>query len=406
MTPQRIVIVGAGQAAVQAIETLRRRGYAGSIILIGEEPFLPYQRPPLSKDFLLPGSPEPILIRPERFYRDHCVDVRLRTRVCEIDRAAQRVRLHDGEALAYDALLLATGGRPRRLQLPGCDLSGVHELRTLYDAQRLRNMLNGAKRLAILGGGYLGLEVAASCRKRGLDVKLFELSERLMQRTTSAPVSAFYFDEHVRKGVHVFCGTRVCELIGDPRARVREVACDDGSRFAADVVVVAVGLEPADELAKAAGLHCSGGISADEYCRTSEPNIFAAGDCSNHPNGRYGLRLRVESIDNACEQGASAALNMLGVPTAHDAVPSFWSDQYDLNLVTVGLFHGHDEVLLRGDVASRSFTACYLRQGELIAVDCINRPKDHLAGRKLTPLRLRPDRTKLADAALPLQSCI
>ena len=401
---ENIVIVGAGQAAVQAIDTLRRRGFAGNLIVVGDEPWLPYQRPPLSKKYLAGAlGRERLLLRPQQFYEQYSVEVRSGRRVEEISRREQRVCLDDGSSLAYDALLLATGGRPRPLEVPGANLEGVHTLRTLADADRIRCGLSAGTRLVIVGGGYVGLEIAATARELGLTVTVLEMAGRIMGRVTCPEVSAFYEAEHARHGVSIHRNVRVRALSAQSDERVRGVVTEDGGEYPADIVLIGVGVVPAVELAAAAGLSCDNGVVVDEYCRTSDQAIYAAGDCANHPSLHYGRRLRLESVDNAFEQGTSAALNLLGMTTAHDKVPWFWSDQYDLKLVIVGIGQGYDSVVLRGDPASRAFSACYLRDGELIALDSINMPKDQMAARKLIPGRARPDPQRLADPGIALK---
>jgi 3-phenylpropionate/trans-cinnamate dioxygenase ferredoxin reductase subunit len=405
---QQIVIAGGGQAAVQAVDTLRRKGFAGKLTLVGDEPWLPYQRPPLSKKYLAGAlERERLTIRPAQFFAEHQVQVQLGRRVGEILRREQRVRLDDDTVLAYDALLLATGSRPRRLAAPGTELAGVHFLRTLADADRIRAECASGGRMVIVGGGYIGLEVAATARGLGLEVTVLEMAERVMNRVTCTQVSGFYESEHARQGVRILCNARVRALAADARSgRVRAVLTEDGAEHPADIVIVAVGVAPADELATTAGLECDNGILVDQYCRTSDAAIHAAGDCVNQPSPHYGRRLRLESVDNAFEQGASAALNLLGTPTAHDKVPWFWSDQYDLKLVIVGMCQGYDTVVTRGAAAARSFSACYLRGGELIAIDTVNQPKDQMAARKLIAAHARPDPDKLADAAIPLRDTL
>jgi 3-phenylpropionate/trans-cinnamate dioxygenase ferredoxin reductase component len=405
---ERVLIVGAGQAAVQAIDTLRRRGFTGAITLVGEEPEWPYQRPPLSKKFLAGAlEHDRLLIRPAHFYSDHAVEARLGRRATQIDREARSVQLDDGSALPYDKLLLATGSQPRVLTAPGAGLEGVHTLRSIADVVRLQRDFGPGRKLVVVGGGYIGLEVAATARELGLEVTVLEMADRVMNRVTCPEISSFYEAEHTRHGVRVVCNARVRALHGGGSpARVRAVACDDGSEYAADVVLVGVGVVPRDELAQAAGLECSNGIVVDEHCRTSDPHIYAAGDCTNHPNPHFGRRLRLESVDNAFEQATSAALNILGTPTVHDKVPWFWSDQYDLKLIIVGICHGHDCVVLRGSPASRSFSACYLRGGELLAVDTVNHPKEQMVARKLIAVHARPDLAKLADPTVALKDCL
>jgi 3-phenylpropionate/trans-cinnamate dioxygenase ferredoxin reductase subunit len=408
MQPSRIVIVGAGQAAAQAIDTLRRKGFTGSIVLVGDEDSWPYQRPPLSKKYLAGRlEPERLLIRPPHFYSEHGVETRLGERVAEIERGAQRIRLDDGARLAYDELLLATGSRPRALGVPGAELAGVHFLRSVRDVEEIRTDLQGARRLVIVGGGYIGLEVAATCRELGLETTVLEMADRAMNRVTCAEVSEFFQAEHAHHGVRILCNKRVRAIAGESSSgRVRAVVCDDDTEYPADLVIVGVGVAPADELASAAGLQCSNGISVDEFCRTSDPRILAAGDCSIHPSPHYGRLLRLESVDNAFEQGTSAALSIIGSPVKHDKVPWFWSDQYDLKLIIVGLNHGYDNLVIRGNATARSFSACYLLSGELIAIDTVNAAKDQMAARKLIAARARPNLDKLADPNVPLRDCV
>jgi 3-phenylpropionate/trans-cinnamate dioxygenase ferredoxin reductase subunit len=386
----RIVIVGAGQAAAQAVETLRKRGHAGPITLIGDETLLPYQRPPLSKKYLA-GAMERdrLLLRHAAHYLDHGVDLRLGFAAVRIDRAARRVEIADGGAVEYDALLLATGSHPRTLEVPGVPRAGVHTLRSVADVERLRGELVAGRDIAIVGGGYIGLEVAATCRELGLEVTVYEAADRVMARVVSPVVSAFYEAEHARRGVVIRKGVRSVSPLTDLTP-----------------FLLAVGVLPTDALARDAGLPCDNGIVVDEHCRTSDPHIWAAGDCANHPSPHYGRRVRLESVDNAFEQGTTAALNMLGIPTVHDKVPWLWSDQFDLKMVIVGLSAGHDDVVVRGDPASRSFSVCYLRAGELIAVEAINQTKDQMAARKMIPARMRPDRARLADPAVPLKDAV
>lgn len=402
---KKIVIVGAGQAAAQAIDTLRGKGFRGSIILVGEEPHLPYQRPPLSKKYLAGAlETERLLIRPAHYYAQHEVDTRLGTRVESIDRDVGYVVLGDGSLISYDALLLATGARPRRLSCPGIELAGVHVLRNVADVERIRKDLDRGRRLVIVGGGYIGLEVASSARELGLEATVLEVASRVMNRVTCAAVSEFFEAEHGRHGVNIVCNARVRALVGTDR--VQAVVCEDGSEIAADVVVIGVGADPADELAAAAGIECANGIVVDEFCRTSDPRVYAAGDCTNHPSAHYGRRLRLESVENAFEQGTTAALNMMGTPTVHRGVPWFWSDQFDLRLAIVGVSQAADLVVLRGDPGKRSFSACYVRGGELVAVDSVNAMKDQMAARRLIPARVHPNLEKLMDVRIPLRDSI
>jgi 3-phenylpropionate/trans-cinnamate dioxygenase ferredoxin reductase component len=294
----------------------------------------------------------------------------------------------------------------------------VYYLRTVADVDRLRRELKSGRRAVIVGGGYIGLEVAATCRGLGLEVTVVEATNRVMSRVVSPEVSRFYEAEHARQGVQILCNARLQELVArgsssesDPpeaspgTERVSAARLADGRELPADFVLISVGVVPTDGLARDAGLACDNGIVVDEYCRTSDPHIWAAGDCAQHPSIHYDARVRLESVDNAFEQGTSAALNMLGLKTVHDKVPWFWSDQFDLKMVIVGLTTGFDQLVVRGDPASRAFSVCYLKAGELIAIETVNHIKDQMAARKLIPARARPDPAKLANDAIALKDC-
>jgi 3-phenylpropionate/trans-cinnamate dioxygenase ferredoxin reductase subunit len=400
-----IIIVGAGQAGAQAIDTLRREGFTGRLVLIGDEPELPYQRPPLSKKYLSGEmAAERLVFRHRSFYDEHRIELKLGKAAVRLDPAARRVALADGEELAYDRLLLCLGADSRRLTCSGATLPGVHYLRTVADVGPIREGFKPQARIVIIGGGYIGLETAATCRKLGCDVTVLEMADRIMNRVVAPPVSQYFAGEHLLHGVNIVCDTRVVCLEGN--GRVERVVCADGSTHAADLVVVGVGAVPTTGLAGAAGLACDNGIVVDEYCRTSDAAIYAAGDCTNHPSLRFGRRVRLESVDNAFEQAKTAALNMLDRPSVHDRVPWFWSDQFDNKLLIVGLSQDYDRQVLRGSPQSRSFSVCYLKGRELLAVEAINHSKDYMAARKLiaerTPLHL----DKLADNGLGLKDAV
>jgi 3-phenylpropionate/trans-cinnamate dioxygenase ferredoxin reductase subunit len=404
---EQIVIVGGGQAAVQALDTLRRKGFTGKLTLIGDEPWLPYQRPPLSKKYLAGAlERDRLLIRPAHYFAAHAIEAHLGRRVTDIAPRERHVRLDDGRVLPYDALLLATGSRPRRMLVPGADLAGVHYLRAIADADRIRTACAAGGRVVIIGGGYIGLEVAATARELGMEVTVLEMAPRVMSRVTCPEVSAFYQAEHQRRGVRLRCNETVRALHGDGTGRVRAVLTEQGGEYPAELVIVGVGVVPADELAKAAGIDCENGVVTDVHCRSSDPAIYAAGDCASHLNRQYGRHLRLESVDNAFEQGTTVALNLLGTATPHDKVPWFWSDQYDLKLIIVGVALAYDTVVMRGDPVTRSFSACYLRGGELIAIDTVNSPKDQMAARKLIAVHARPNPDKLADSGVALKDAV
>jgi 3-phenylpropionate/trans-cinnamate dioxygenase ferredoxin reductase subunit len=400
--PGTIVIVGASHASVQAIDTLRREGHTGPIVLVGDEPHLPYNRPPLSKKFLSGEMErERLLLRSPQFYEQHQVDVRLGLRVTAIDRADQRLRLGDGSELRYDQLLLAIGSRPRLLESPGHDLPGIHYLRTIADVERIRADLAGARRMVVVGAGYIGLEAAASARHLGLEVTVLEMADRPLNRVVAPEMSAFYTRRHEREGVQILCNTSVTAFAGE--GRVRAVRCGE-HEVPADIVIVGVGIVPEVTLAASAGIRCENGIVVDEQCRSSDPNIYAAGDCTWHPSVRYGRRVRLESVDNAVEQARVAASNMCGKPVRHEHVPWFWSDQYDVKLQIAGLSQGYDRTVVRGDPDAGRFALYYLADGELLAVDAVNSPKDFMAGKKWIAERKHPDPVRLADPATDLKT--
>jgi 3-phenylpropionate/trans-cinnamate dioxygenase ferredoxin reductase subunit len=397
-----IVIVGGGQAGAQAVDTLRREGFTGRLVLISDEGMLPYQRPPLSKKFLSGEmEAERLLFRHRGFYDEHAVELKLGVRAVRIETAARRVALSNGEEINYDRLLLCSGAVPRRMTCPGSDLAGVHYLRNVADAAAIHEGLKPGARVVIVGGGYIGLEIAATARKMGCAVSVLEMADRVMSRVVASNVSEYFEHEHRTQGVKIMCNTRVARFEGSDR--VERVVCADGSTHPADLLVVGVGAVADTGLAADAGLKCDNGIVVDETCRTSDPAIFAAGDCTNFFSPRYQARVRLESVDNAFEQAKAAALNILEKPAAYDRIPWFWSDQYDNKLLIVGLSYAHDQQLTRGDPATRSFSVCYLKGGELLAVEAVNHSKDYMAARKLIPSRFRPDLDRLADPQLALK---
>jgi 3-phenylpropionate/trans-cinnamate dioxygenase ferredoxin reductase subunit len=400
-----ILIIGGGQAGAQAIDTLRREGFGGRLVLIGDEPELPYQRPPLSKKYLSGEmAADRLVFRHRTFYDEHRVELKLGCRAVRLDAAAHEVELADGDKLTYDRLLLCLGAESRRLTCPGAALAGVQYLRGLADVPPIQTGFKPQARIVIIGGGYIGLETAATCRKMGCDVTVLEMADRIMNRVVAPSVSRYFAQEHQTHGVNIVCDTRVVRLEGG--ARVEQVVCADGSSHAADLVIVGVGAVATTELASNAGLVCDNGIVVDEFCRTSDAAIYAAGDCTNHPSPRFGRRVRLESVDNAFEQAKTAALNLLDRPVAHDRVPWFWSDQFDNKLLIVGLSQDYDAQVLRGDPASRSFSVCYLKGTELLAVEAVNHSKDYMAARKLIAERasMRPD--LLADGGVALKEAV
>ena len=399
---ERIVIIGAGQSGAQAVATLRAEGYTGALTMIGDESHAPYQRPPLSKAYLM-GTMERdrLFLKPDAFYRDAQCEMILGVGATRIDRATKTVHLADGRVLAYDKLLLATGSRVRKIRCPGADLRGIHYLRGIDDVDALRASFQPGKKLAIVGGGYIGLEVAAVAAKRGIDVTVFEAMDRLMARAVSAPISDFYDKVHRAAGVKVLLNTGVEAFEGDGAlAAIRA----EGTSYPADVALVGIGIIPNIELAKEAGLGCDDGVVVNEKSDvTGDPAVFAAGDCTRHV-GREGTALRLECVQNAIDQAKHAALGMLGKPSTYREVPWFWSDQYDLKLQIAGLARPSDRLVVRGNADARKFAIFHLRDGAIAAVEAVNAAPEYLVGKKLIAdgTKVAPDR--LADTSIPMKT--
>ncbi len=397
----KIVIIGAGQAGAQAVASLRAEGYSGAITLIGDEPFPPYQRPPLSKAYLAGDfARERLFLKPDSFYTESKCELLLGTRATRIDRAAKTVRLADGTAIPYDRLLLATGAKVRVLPIPGSALKGVHYLRGIADVDALRLHLQPGVRFVVVGGGYIGLEVAAVAVKHGVDVTVIETADRVMVRAASPWVSAFYEQEHRSHGVKLLLNAMARGFEGTDS--VGAVLTDAG-KVPADVVLVGVGIEPEIELAREAGLTCDNGIVVDENTATSDPDIFAAGDCTNHP-AFAGGRVRLESVQNAIDQAKHAALGLLGRPAPYREVPWFWSDQYDLKLQIAGLARPNDVTVLRGNPETRKFAVFHLRDGVVAAVEAVNAAPEYIVGRRLIAAQARVPPARLADTSVPAKS--
>jgi 3-phenylpropionate/trans-cinnamate dioxygenase ferredoxin reductase subunit len=384
-----LVIVGTGHGGTQAAIALRQNGFVGSILMLGRDSAPPYERPPLSKEYLAGEKPfERMLVRPEAFWGDRKIDVQLGTAVTKLDPAAKKLTLSRGGAVGYGALIWSAGGDPRRLSCPGGDLGGIHAVRDKADADRIKAELEaGADEVVVVGGGYIGLEAAAVLHKRGCKVTLLEAQDRVLSRVAGKDLSRFYEDEHRRHGVDVRLSAEVAAIEGDGD-RVTGVTLASGEMIECDILVVGIGIVPAVGPLIAAGAAGANGVEVDEFCRTSLPDIYAIGDCAAHANRHAGgAVIRVESVQNAHDMAACAAKAICGDPQPYAAVPWFWSNQYDLRLQTVGLSLGHDATVLRGNPQERSFSVVYLKEGRMIALDCVNRTKDYAQGRKLVEAR-------------------
>lgn len=402
-----VVIVGAGHGGANCAIQLRAQGFAGSILLIGREPELPYERPPLSKEYFAREKTfDRLYIRPATFYEEKQIGLKLGVEVTGVDPQAKMLTLSDGGSVSYGKLVWATGGDPRKLTLPGSELGGIHAVRTREDCDQLMGEVDGGvNRIVVIGGGYIGLEAAAVLTKLGCQVTLLEALPRVLARVAGPELSAFYEAEHRAHGVDLRTGVGIDGFEGE--GRVSGVRLNDGSLIPADAVIVGIGIVPAVDALIAAGAAGGNGVNVDEFCRTSLPDIYAIGDCALFAcPWADGTTMRVESVQNANDQATCVARSICGDPQPYAAFPWFWSNQYDLRLQTAGLSVGYDETVLRGDPATRAFSVVYLKAGKVIALDCVNVVKDYVQGRKLVEARLAPDKARLADPASPLKELL
>ncbi|HTI31435.1 MAG TPA: FAD-dependent oxidoreductase [Sphingomonas sp.] len=409
MTRYDVLIVGAGHGGAQAAIALRQAKFEGSIGMVGAEPELPYERPPLSKDYLAGDKTfDRILIRQEAFWAERDVTMHLDTRVEAIDPAAQTVTLSDGGAVGYGKMIWAAGGDARRLSCEGGDAAGLHTVRTRADVDKLLGELAAVETVVVIGGGYIGLEAASALTKFGKRVILLEALDRVLARVAGEELSRFYETEHRAHGVEVRLGVGV-DAIETGDGKVTGVKLASGEIIGCQMVIVGIGIVPAIAPLQDGGASCSNGVEVDDHCRTSLPGIFAIGDCAAHANAYAdGAQIRLESVQNANDMATTAAKTIVlgDEAPAYDAVPWFWSNQYDLKLQTVGLSIGHDATVMRGDPAARSFSLIYLKRGRVIALDCVNAVKDYVQGKGLIIARATPDLPRLADTATPLKELI
>jgi len=401
-----ILIVGAGQAGAQVAISLRQGGYLGSIMLVGDEKDAPYERPPLSKDYLSADKDrERLLLRKMDFWPSRNIDLWSNKRISAIDSDKQTATTTSGEVIQYQELIWAAGGNARKIPNQN-ELEGVHVIRTIEDVDCLRDELVDASSITIIGGGYIGLEAAAVLTKQNKKVTLIETQARVLERVAAAPISHFFQDEHAKNGVNILTNTSVAKIVHEDN-KVSKVILDDGFEIETDIIIVGIGLLPNQKVIEDAGGRCGNGVIVDEFCRTSLPHIFAIGDCACHPNiyaqNQY---LRIESVSNAIDQAKTVAGVILNDKKPYTALPWFWSNQYDLKLQTAGLNHGYDETVLRGKPQTRSFSLIYLRDGQVIAVDAVNSVKDFMAGKKLVENKICPDVQLLADTDIPLKSLL
>lgn len=404
-TNQTCVIIGASHAGSSLATTVRKEGWLGRIIVLGDETVLPYHRPPLSKALLMgEKTADQLEIFRSAVYEKANIELRLGVSVEKIDRAGKTVLLNNGETIAYDKLGLCTGARVRKLDIPGANLKGVHYLRTLADAQAIQKDVKAGGKAVIVGGGYIGLETAASLRKLGMEVTVLEMMNRILERVTAPELSAYYSDLHQRHAVNIIVNAQALELRGTDH--VRQVVCNEGRTLDADLVIIGIGVIPNTELAADAGLEINNGVVVDEFAQTADPDIVAVGDCTNHPNDLLGYRLRLESVPNAMEQAKSAATSICGQAKSYHALPWFWSDQYNAKLQIAGMNRGYERVVIRGVPSSDQFVAWYLKGDQVLAADCINSPKDFMTAKKIISQKIVMKEADLADLAVDLTTLI
>lgn len=401
-----VLIVGGGHAGAAAAMALRHHGFAGSIAIAGAEPDLPYDRPPLSKDYLAGEKPfERMVFRSAEAWAAKGVELLPGTCVTAVDAPAHRVTTGGGGTIGYGRLVWAAGGVPLRLSCPGGELEGLHAIRSRADVDRLRSELPGARRVVVVGGGYIGLEAAAALTGLGKQVTLIEAQDRVLSRVAGERLSRFFEAEHRERGVDIRLGAAIAAIQGP--GRVEAVRLRSGEELPADLVIVGIGIAPATQVLRAAGAAHGNGVRVDPQCRTSLPGVFGVGDCAEHRNlFAGGAWIRLESVQNATDQAAVAARTICGIEAEYDALPWFWSNQYDLRLQTVGLSQRHDEVVTRGDPANRSFSLIYLHKGRVIALDCVNATRDYVQGRALVLSGAARDPGALADPEVPLKSLL
>jgi len=401
-----VLIVGAGHAGAQTAISLRQQGFEGSVGVIGAENELPYERPPLSKEYLSGEKTfDRLLIRPATFWSERKVAMLLGRRVTAVNPGTRTVTVGD-EQIGYGKLVWATGGKARRLTCDGAQADNVHAVRCREDVDAVLSQIAGVERVSIIGGGYIGLEAAAVLSKFGKKIVLLEAADRVLSRVAGEQLSRFYEAEHRAHGIELRTEARM-DCLEVESGRATAVLMQDGERLKTDLVIAGIGIVPETEPLTAAGATGANGVDVDSYCRTSLPDVYAIGDCACHAN-RFaaGARVRLESVQNANDQAKTAASHILGRHEPYNAIPWFWSNQYDLRLQTVGLSIGHDQTILRGDPATRSFSLLYLRAGKLLALDCVNATKDYVQGRAHVEAGAILDPARLADPAVPLKELV
>ena len=404
MSKEKTLIIGGGQAACQTATSLKSKKYDGEIKIFCSENYLPYQRPPLSKKFLMGElDKERLFFKPEKFYTENEISINLNSFVQRIDIENKEIFLENNKKENYDNLVIATGTIPRKIDSEKKISDKVFYLRSIGDVLNIRDKIKESKKVTIIGGGYIGLEVAAIINNLGLQVTIVEMASRILERVTSETISSFYTKVHRQAGVEVLTNTSV-EGLSENNNGIEVITSNGG--IISDFVIVGIGVLPCDTLASDSGIEVKNGIIVDEFCKTSNDSVFSAGDCTMHPNNFYNKNIRLESVHNAIEQGKTVATSIIGEKTAYNQVPWFWSDQYETKLQIVGLLDNYDDIIVRGDKEKQSFAVFYLKDNAIIASDCINRPAEHMMSRKLISEKVLIDKDRLSDETIPIKEIV
>ena len=404
MSKEKTLIIGGGQAACQTATSLKNKEYDGEIKIFCSENYLPYQRPPLSKKFLMGElDKERLFFKPEKFYTENEISINLNSYVQRIDIENKEIFLENNKKENYDNLVIATGTIPRKIDVEKKISDKIFYLRSIDDVLNIREKIKESKKVTIIGGGYIGLEVAAIINNLGLQVTIVEMASRILERVTSETISSFYTKVHRQAGVEILTNTSV-EGLSENNNGIEVITSNGG--IISDFVIVGIGVLPCDTLASDSGIEVKNGIIVDEFCKTSNDSVFSAGDCTMHPNNFYNKNIRLESVHNAIEQGKTVATSIIGEKTAYNQVPWFWSDQYETKLQIVGLLDNYDDIIVRGDKEKQSFAVFYLKDNAIIASDCINRPAEHMMSRKLISEKVLIDKDRLLDETIPIKEVV
>ena len=399
-----VIIIGGGQSGLMTAVSLRQNKFKGSVLLISSENYLPYQRPPLSKEFISDNLKEKQLyFKSAEYFQKNDIKILLNTSVIEINKQQNQVILNSGEEYSYQKLVIATGSKVNKLNL-SCDNNNIHYLRDLSDSLEIKNTLNKHNKIAIVGAGYIGLEVAAAAIKKNLQVKIIEMDERIMGRTISKKASDFLYKKHQKKGVEFSLNTTVVDI--NDHGKLKRVTCSNGEDLDVDAVIIGTGIKPNIDIIIRSGLLCDNGILVDEYCQTSDLDIFAVGDCTNHPSKIYNTRLRLESVHNAVEQGKTASSSIIGISKPYNQVPWFWTSQYDIKLQIAGIYEKNNDFIVRGDIELERFSIFHLKDKKIIAVEAINDNKSFIAGKKLIQKSLEPPKKILENTNIDIRHYI